>query len=103
LKAKVFTLISVATLLFLGGCARHYQGEFGPTEYGFFSGVWHGFISPFSIIINFISWLLAFVGVSFLNDVQIIGRPNTGLSYYVGFFLGFALLSSGSDTAKKSE
>lgn len=79
------------TLLLLSGCAKHYTFEAYSDPYGFFSGIWHGFIFPYALIANLVSWALSLFGISFLADVQIIGRPNTGFFfYYIGFFLGLS-------------
>jgi len=79
------------TLLLLSGCAKHYTFEAYSDPYGFFSGIWHGFIFPYALIANIVSWALSLFGISFLADVQIIGRPNTGFFfYYIGFFLGLS-------------
>jgi hypothetical protein len=51
-------------------------------------------ISPITITVNVISWLLSVIGISLLTDIQIIGRPNTGFGYYAGFFIGFMFLSA---------
>ena len=59
----------------LSGCANHYAGVTEP--YGFFSGFWHGLIFEFSLI-----------GYLLFDSVYIIGEPNTGLFYYIGFVLG---------------
>ncbi len=67
-------LVLVLVIL-LSGCAHHYVGVYEP--YGFFSGFWHGLIFEFSLI-----------GYLFFDSVYIIGEPNTGLFYYVGFVLG---------------
>ena len=81
----------VITLLLLSGCAKHYTFEAYSDPYGFFSGIWHGFIFPYALIANVVSWALSLFGISFLADVQIIGRPNTGFFfYYIGFFLGLS-------------
>ena len=81
----------VITLLLLSGCAKHYTFEAYSDPYGFFSGIWHGFIFPYALIANIVSWALSLFGISFLADVQIIGRPNTGIFfYYIGFFLGLS-------------
>jgi hypothetical protein len=82
-------VISLAAVV-LVGCANHYTPATFTDHYGFFSGVWHGIIFLFSLIGVFISWILSLAGINFLDSVQIIGRPNTGLWYYVGF--GFGLL-----------
>jgi hypothetical protein len=75
-------------LLLLSGCAKHYTPEAYSDPYGFFSGIWHGFIFPYALSVNIISWCLSLFGREFLADIQIIGRPNTGFFYYLGFFLG---------------
>ncbi len=89
-------VVIVGAVALVSGCARHYSG--GATyadPYGFFSGIWHGLIFPYSVIANIISWLLALIGVDFLSEVQIIGRPNTGfLFYYLGFLFGLSVYSS---------
>lgn len=82
----VLSLVAVA----LVGCANHYTPATFTDYYGFFSGVWHGIIFPFSLVGVSISWILSLVGINFLDSVQIIGRPNTGFLYYLGF--GFGLL-----------
>jgi hypothetical protein len=82
--------IPIALLLLVSGCARHYVGISADDTYGFFSGIWHGLIAPLTIVVNIFSWLLSLFGVNFLQDVQIIGRPNTGFFYWVGFIMGFA-------------
>lgn len=86
-------LILILVLMLLSSCASHYAPEVFADPYGFFSGVWHGMISPLTITVNIISWLLSLVDISFLADIQIIGRPNTGFGYYAGFFIGFMFLS----------
>ena len=88
----------VITLLLLSGCAQHYTPEAYSDPYGFFSGVWHGFIFPLALIANIISWCLSLLGVEFLADIQIIGRPNTGFFfYYIGFLLGLSAFGGASD------
>lgn len=72
----------------LVGCANHYTVEAYSDPYGFFSGIWHGMIFPFSLLVSLFSWSLAIVNIEFLTDIEIIGRPNTGVFYYCGFFLG---------------
>lgn len=73
-------MISVFSVL-LVGCAHNYESTQQAVRYGFFSGLWHGLISPFSI-----------VGVELLNfsSIEIIGRPNTGGGYESGFGFGVA-------------
>lgn len=78
----------IITLLLLNGCAQHYTTEVYSDPYGLLSGIWHGLIFPLSLIANIISWFLSLLGIDFLSDIHIIGRPNTGFFYYFGFLLG---------------
>lgn len=82
------SLLVLFLLLVLTGCAHHYLPETFAEPYGFFSGIWHGLIFSITLFVNILSWMLSLIGISFLEDVQIIGRPNTGFWYYVGFFIG---------------
>jgi len=73
-------------------CAQHYTPATYSDPYGFFSGIWHGIISPFSLIANLISWVMSLIRISVFTDIQIIGRPNTGfLFYYIGFLFGLSI------------
>jgi hypothetical protein len=91
---KRVALVIISGLL-LTSCAQHFTPEATADPYGFFSGIWHGVISPFSVMANLLSWLLSFAGVTMLQDIQIIGRPNTGLWYYVGFVFGLSAAMGG--------
>lgn len=88
---------AVVTLL-LTGCASHYSSAVALDPYGFFSGLWHGLISPFSIAANIISWVCSIFGFSVFENVQIIGRPNTGFFYYIGFIFGLFLYGGAGST-----
>ena len=44
---------------------------------GFFSGIWHGLLSPYSLIAR---W--------FASDIVMYATPNTGWFYDFGFLLG---------------
>ena len=70
---------AVLISIFLAGCA--FQPE--PSAYdppGFFSGIWHGLVSP-----------LALIGGIF-SDIRIYAFPNSGWFYDFGFFIGLILL-----------
>ena len=86
-------VLAIFLLMVLVGCASHYSPKNIADPYGFFSGIWHGAIAILTITVNIISWVLSLVDISFLQDIQIIGRPNTGLFYYIGFAIGFFWLS----------
>jgi hypothetical protein len=47
------------------------------TTYGFFGGLWHGFIAPFDLI-----------GMLFRNDVTVYAQNNNGVGYALGFLIG---------------
>ena len=85
-----FSRLIIAGILLaaITGCAQHYAPEVAANPYGVFSGIWHGAISPLTLLINIASWLLSLFNISFLADVEIIGRPNAGFLYYLGFFIG---------------
>ena len=88
---KLKYVFAVAVIAALIGCARHFSADAVADPYGFFSGIWHGMIFPITFFANLASWLLSFFGASFLSDIQIIGRPNTGLFfYYIGFAIGLS-------------
>lgn len=89
-------VLIVIALLSLAGCAHHYSGSAVDDPYGFFSGVWHGMVFPFSLIANLISWVFSLFGFAIMQSIEIIGRPNTGFFYYAGFCLGLASLSGGA-------
>ena len=55
---------------------------------GFWMGLVHGFISPFS-----------FIGSLFLDNVRIYSFPNNGVWYDFGFVLGSGILFGGGSKA----
>lgn len=60
-------------------------------EYGFFSGLWHGFIAPFSLI-----------GMFFNANVVVFAANNSGFSYALGFLIGSGGWGVFASNAKKS-
>jgi hypothetical protein len=89
------TAFAIVVALSLVGCASQYAPERMSDPYGFFSGILHGALFPFALMGKLLSWFLSLFGVSFLDSVTIIGRPNTGFFYYFGFVLGFGATSGG--------
>jgi hypothetical protein len=77
---KYFLLLFTAILLIaLTGCAKSEvidQCLTGHT-YGFFGGLWHGFIAPFD-----------FIGLLFNNEITMYAPNNNGGLYALGFLLG---------------
>ena len=80
-------LVLAALLVSLAACARQIDAgvaaEAGTP--GFWWGLWHGFIFPFS-----------FNGSLIRPDVAVYAVPNTGGWYDFGFFLGITVLGGGS-------
>ena len=97
---KLSHLVAVLLILsvLLTGCATHYTGDAVRDPYGFFSGVWHGVIFIFSLMANVISWVLSLAGIAVFKSIEIVGRPNTGFWYYVGFAIG--ITSAGGSASR---
>jgi hypothetical protein len=93
-------LLVISLPLLIAGCARHYTEATTSDPYGFLSGVWHGIVFPYALLANLISWLLSLVDINFLSDIELIGRPNTGFFYYLGFFFGFGAYGGGGVAAR---
>lgn len=85
--------LSLLALCALTGCARHYTADSVADPYGFWSGIWHGFVCPYAICANVVSWGLSVLGIEFMQSIEIVGRPNTGFGYYFGFFCGLCPLA----------
>ena len=66
-------------LLILSGCADNENVDACLTgyKYGFFGGLWHGFIAPFD-----------FIGMLFDKDITMYAQNNNGGLYALGFLLG---------------
>jgi hypothetical protein len=77
----LIVLISCADVTTITECAT--------TEpYGFFSGLWHGFIAPIS-----------FIGSLLSDDIALYAVNNTGGWYDLGFVLGAGILLGGTAKA----
>lgn len=57
-------------------------------EYGFFSGILHGFVMIFAVI-----------GKMFGSDVGLYARNNTGFFYWLGFLIGLGVIGGGGSSA----
>ena len=85
---SVGSLVAASGLaLLLSACARQVPDAVSAAAEvpGFWSGLWHGFIFPFS-------WLGSLVR----DDVAVYAVPNSGGWYVFGFFLGIPVLGGGS-------
>lgn len=80
LSQKKSLLIIISLLaIFLSGCANNESIEQCLTghRYGFFGGLWHGFIAPFD-----------FIGMLFNDKITMYAQNNNGGLYALGFLLG---------------
>ena len=76
---SLFVLLIFSVLIFITGCAQNEvvdQCLTGHT-YGFFGGLWHGFIAPFD-----------FIGMLFNDEITMYAQNNNGGLYALGFLLG---------------
>lgn len=92
---KVFILLFlIGMILLLGGCAPNIDVQECVTTqlythtYGFWGGLWHGFIAFFS-----------FIGSLFSDDIAIFAVNNNGGWYNFGFVLGAGILLGGGSKA----
>ncbi len=79
-------IFGIFSIFALTGCA-YQPGTYGSALPGFFTGIWHGLISPFSLIGGFFS------------DVRIFKYPNSGWSYDFGFMVGWLFWISAASEA----
>ena len=89
-KALVATLLVVM----LSSCAPG-SGEYGDNnEAGFFSGIWHGWIAPITLIVQI-----------FDEDIRVYEPSNTGWFYDFGFYIavisGFGSIGFARGKAKR--
>ncbi len=78
-KRNLWLLFIVLILIILTGCAQNESVEQCLTGhmYGFFGGLWHGFIAPFD-----------FIGMLFNKEITMYAQNNNGGLYALGFLLG---------------
>jgi hypothetical protein len=72
-------LFSGLMILLLSGCADNENVEacLSGHRYGFFAGLWHGFIAPFD-----------FIAMLFDENVTMYAQNNNGGLYALGFLIG---------------
>ncbi len=90
-STTAFAALLLASML-LTGCAdvTVVKECITDTPYGFWGGLWHGIIAPFS-----------FFGSLFSDDIAIYAVNNNGGWYDFGFMLGAGILFGGGGSASK--
>lgn len=76
MKQLLIILLIVMSTFWLAGCFPGGGSYSRQDPAGFFSGVWHGWIAPISLIVGL-----------FKNDVRIYEAANTGWWYDFGFYI----------------
>jgi hypothetical protein len=78
-KKNLCFILFAFSLLLITGCAKNEAVEQCLTghTYGFFGGLWHGFIAPFD-----------FIGMLFSDEITMFAQNNNGGLYALGFLLG---------------
>lgn len=93
-KAQLIILISISAVI-ISSCANNEDVSVCLTghTYGFFGGLWHGFIAPFD-----------FIGMLFNDEITMYAQNNNGGLYALGFLIGsggWGFLSSKGSKAYK--
>jgi hypothetical protein len=73
----VFCMLSLPVVAMAFSFEFVQQSNFGADTAGFFSGLWHGLIAPYSLIARWFS-----------EDIGMYAASNTGWFYDAGFLLG---------------
>lgn len=79
IQKNILLLTLLAAIVFITGCAKSEVIDQCLTghEYGFFGGLWHGFIAPFD-----------FIGMLFNDNITMYAQNNNGGLYALGFLIG---------------
>jgi hypothetical protein len=79
LQKMILPAAAVIVMILISGCANNEVVDqcLSGHKYGFFGGLWHGFIAPFD-----------FIGMLFNKDITMYAQNNNGGLYALGFLLG---------------
>lgn len=88
-KYLLFGLLAAVCIFLLAGCVAGPNAAAGIADtagktYGFWSGLWHGIISPVTFIISL-----------FTKNVNLYEVHNNGNWYNFGFMLGISMIFGG--------
>jgi len=94
-KWMLVGIIMIIAMFLLAGCAAHSNTAVNVADaagktYGFWSGLWHGIISPVTFIISL-----------FTKNVNLYEIHNNGNWYNFGFILGVMIIFGGSGSGVK--
>jgi len=95
MSKKMLILLAISvTMLLTTGCADVTlvtECVAGAHTYGFWGGLWHGLVLPFS-----------FFGQLFSDNIAMYAVANNGGFYNFGFWLGACVFGAGTSTASSS-
>jgi hypothetical protein len=79
IKKEMLFLFLLILVITVSACAKSepVSSCLAGHTYGFFGGLWHGFIAPFD-----------FIGMLFNNKITMYAQNNNGGLYALGFLLG---------------
>lgn len=75
-KVIVFVLMLAALLMLLTSCAPGDGTNTASNPAGFFSGIWHGWIAPITLVVSI-----------FNKNISIYEMYNVGFWYDLGFYM----------------
>ena len=87
MNKKIIFISTIILLVLFTSCAHTVDVSSCTSNmeiYGFWAGLWHGIISPFT-----------FIGSLFSDDITIYAINNNGNWYNFGFVLGAGILGGG--------
>ncbi len=78
-RRNILITVLLLSVIILSGCANNesVKGCLTGHTYGFFGGLWHGFIAPFD-----------FIGMLFNEKITMYAQNNNGGLYALGFLIG---------------
>ena len=76
-KTVLVTLMLLVVMVCLTGCmARITENHDERPPSGFFRGIWHGWIAPISLVLQFVD-----------RDYRMFDPYNNGFAYEIGFYM----------------
>jgi len=89
-RSVLITILTVLILIAFTSCMPNPEQDFDKSPAGFFNGVWHGWIAPFSLIVGF-----------FNDHTRVYDPNNTGWWYDFGFYMAVISGFGGLSLARK--
>lgn len=93
MKKKIpLALMLVLVTVTLSGCVPGSEKYTMQDPAGFLSGIWHGWIAPFTLAFSFFS-----------NKVEMYEIINTGFTYNLGFYMAIIAGFGGISLSRKNK